>query len=111
MLFLHTISTCSPDVHQPTQLITVGVVTFVLTAVTSSLVFVLVAVFLTRKCSNKSSPRHSHQHQGGEQDEQDGMYEMVDGVEGKEAEYEIVDLEEKEVALKDNPAYAIHSHL
>ena len=105
------ISLGSPALQQPTQLITVGVIILLITAVTSSVITVLVTAFLTRKCLNKSSQRQSRQHQGGEQEEQDGMYEMVGGGEKKDVDYEIVDLEQKEVVLKDNPAYATYSHL
>ena len=108
---MHTTSSGSPDIRQPTQLITVGVVILFLASIISSVITALVTVFLTRKCLNKSSTKQPHQHQSGEQDEQDGMYEMVGGVEKKDAEYEIVNREQKEMVLKENPAYATHSHI
>ena len=64
-----------------------------------------------RKCQNKSSSKQPRQHQDGEQIKQDALYEPVGGGQGNEAEYEMMDHEQKEVVLKDNPAYATHSHL
>ena len=81
------------------------VATFILTCLSTSVVAVLVTALVMRKCQNKPASKAQNQHY----EEPEGMYEMVDTVKTAEAEYEVVDHEQKEMVLEENPAYAMHS--
>ena len=81
------------------------VTTFILTCLSTLVVTVLVTVLVMRKCQNRPASKALNQHY----EEPEGTYEMVDTVKTAEPEYEVVDHEQKEVVLEENPAYAVHS--